>query len=237
MKFLNALVSVSTAAVAMTILSQGASAANLTQAEYDAQLGDKYGLSYDQWSLFNEVATTEERVALDNADINSLLLEDLTWETGAEDIEIFFINEGAGIQSDLLYSTDGGTLQTLWDDISSPNSVLPETDGLLSLGEGLNLGSFASGTILDLVLEADDETFRIDPELNEDGLPHVTAYESNGFLLLGFEDRTGELNDGDFNDVVIAIKGLPDTADVPEPMGTTALLGMGMLGLMRLRRR
>lgn len=241
MKFLNALTAVCAASTAITMLTQGAHAADLTRAEYEAQLGDKYGLDYDQWSLFNQVATTEERVAIESADLNSIGLGDVTWEAGANDIELFFINEGAAVRGELFYSTDAGeTLETVWDDISSPSSVLSETDGTLSLGEGINLGSFAGGTVLDLFLEADGLVFGIDPAGNPDGESHIAAYEAGEFLLLGFEDRTGELNDRDFNDVVIAVKGLTgteDAADVPEPMGTAALLGMGMFGLVRLRRR
>lgn len=241
MKFLNALTAVCAAGTAITILAQGAHAADLTRSEYEAQLGDKYGLDYDQWSLFNQVATTEERVAIDSADLNSVSLEDVTWEIGANDVELFFVNEGAGLKSELFYSTDAGeTLETIWDNISSANSVLPETNGTLSLGEGVKLGSLESGTILDLFLEADNLVFGIDPASNPDSEPHIAAYEAGEFLLLGFEDRTGELNDRDFNDVVIAVKGLTgteDAADVPEPMGTAALLGMGMFGLVRLRRR
>ncbi|MBE9066091.1 DUF4114 domain-containing protein [Leptolyngbya cf. ectocarpi LEGE 11479] len=242
MKFINVLTSVCAAAVAITGLTQDAWAANLNRADYENQLGGKYGLSYDQWMLFNQLATNEERLAIEESALNPVSLDDVTWETGAENIEVFFVNDGAAVRGELFYSTDaGGSLETIWDDIASPNSLIPEADGLLSLGEGKQLGEFASGTILNVFLQADGNLYGIDSASNPDGEDHIAAYESGDFLLLGFEDRSGRLNDRDFNDVVIAIKGLtnsdPDATDVPEPMGVTAIIGMSMLGLVRLRRR
>lgn len=242
MKFMHVLTSVCTAAVAMTALSQDAWAANLSRADYENQLGGKYGLSYDQWMLFNQLATNKERLAIEDSDLNPVSLDDVTWETGAENIEVFFVNDGAAVRGELFYSTDAGvSLETIWDDIASPNSLIPEADGPLSLGEGQQLGEFASGTILNVFLQADGNLYGIDSASNPDGQDHIAAYKSGDFLLLGFEDRAGRLNDRDFNDVVIAIKGLtnsdPDVTDVPEPMGMTAIIGMGLLGLVRLRRR
>ena len=242
MKFTHVLTSVCAAAVTITALAQVASAANLTKTEYDNQLGTKYGLSYDQWTTFNQLATNEERLAIENSDLNPISLDDVTWETGAENIEVFFVNDGAAVRSQLFYSTDAGaSLETIWDDIASPSSLIPEADGPLALGEGKQLGAFANGTILDLFLDAGGNRYGIDPNDNPDGEAHITAYDAGEFLLLGFEDRSGKLNDRDFNDVVIAIKGLTnledDAAAVPEPAGTAAILGMGVLGLIRLRRR
>ncbi|MBT9315003.1 DUF4114 domain-containing protein [Leptothoe spongobia] len=240
MKLMNALTSVCTAAMLVTAFSQTASAADLTKFEYDNQLDGKYGLNYDKWILFNQLATNEERLAIEESDLNPVSLDDVTWETGAENIEVFFVNDGATVRSQLFYSTDAGNnLETIWNDIASPGSLIPEADGPLALGEGQNLGEFASGTILDLFLKADGNLYGIDPTRNPDGEAHIAAYESGEFLLLGFEDRTGSLNDRDFNDVVIAIKGFnhsqDDATDVPEPISTTALISMGMLSLIRLR--
>ena len=93
MKFTHVLTSVCAAAVTITALAQVASAANLTKTEYDNQLGTKYGLSYDQWTTFNQLATNEERLAIENSDLNPISLDDVTWETGAENIEVFFVND------------------------------------------------------------------------------------------------------------------------------------------------
>ena len=83
MKFTHVLTSVCAAAVTITALAQVASAANLTKTEYDNQLGTKYGLSYDQWTTFNQLATNEERLAIENSDLNPISLDDVTWETGS----------------------------------------------------------------------------------------------------------------------------------------------------------
>ncbi|WP_424094627.1 hypothetical protein [Moorena producens] len=44
---------------------------------------------------------------------------------------------------------DGGkTKEIVFDDVSSPLSILPNHDGSLALGQGVNLGNFAGNTFI-----------------------------------------------------------------------------------------
>lgn len=90
---------------------------------------------------------------------------------------------------------------------------------------------------------------------NADGLQHVVGYNYNdgkdNWLILGFEDLYGQLgatgvdmnnrpfnnqnSDRDFNDTVIAIRGL-STQAVPEPGMMMALAGV-TAGLLKLRKK
>ncbi|NEZ56962.1 DUF4114 domain-containing protein [Leptolyngbyaceae cyanobacterium CCMR0081] len=271
-KFTQVFTSCCAALMAATVFTPGAEAASLSKVAYEQQLGHRYGLSYAQWSLFNRLATNQEGSAISDAALNPVSLDDVTWETGVDNIEVFFINEGAAIRSQLFYSTDAGHhLNTIWNDIASPYSLIPEADGPLSLGQGKSLGAMPNGTVVDFFLQADGNLFGMDASKNPDGEAHIASYKSGEFLLLGFEDRIGRRNDRDFNDVVIAIRGFnspaadviptpvvtppvtppvlpavtqsvmptvsePATQSVPEPMGTAAVLGMGLFGLMYLHR-
>lgn len=68
----------------------------------------------------------------------------------------FFINEGAGFKNQLAYQATGGTNQSglLFNNISSQQSILKEKDGVLNLGDGVNMGQMAAGTQLDFGLRA-----------------------------------------------------------------------------------
>ncbi|GAA6614952.1 DUF4114 domain-containing protein [Scytonema sp. NUACC26] len=87
---------------------------------------------------------------------------------------------------------------------------------------------------------------------NPDGLDHIVAYEYNNYLLVGFEDLYGtqgstaggngiSVSDRDFNDLVFVVdvgrNNLDNTAYVPEPSSFLAILGVGTLGLLKLRRK
>ncbi len=215
-----------------------------TEQEYYQQLGDSYGLSYENWSLFNSYINPEEE-GLGQNELTALDPDALTWEAGVDNVEVFFINEGAGYINQFGYSTDGGeTITSIWDDVNTPNSFYDiNHDGPLALGEGVQLGSLGSGTVLDFFLTSETgNVFGADASENPEGQPHVTVYQSGEYLLIGFEDQTeAENSDWDYNDVVFAVKGLIDTdedpSDVPEPATTAALLGMAAFGLVKVRRR
>ncbi len=182
-------------------------------------------------------------------------------------LEVFFINEGAGYRNALSLNVDGsGVMNNVFSDISSTSSVLSETDGVLDLGQGVSFlpteltPEAAIGSSIELILNANGSSqyiYSTDESKNVDGLQHVVGYNYNDgvddWLILGFEDLYGELgatgedannlgfdnqrSDRDFNDVVIAVRGLSaDSQDVPEPGMMLGLAGV-VGGLLKLRKK
>lgn len=215
---------------------------NRLDASEGSSRSDFISLDYSQWSKFNGFVN-QERALLTEDELSPLNLNNLTWEAGVNDVEVYFINEGAGYHNQFFYSTDGerdsDSRVTIFEDASSQHSIL-SNGGPLALGEGRNLGSFEGETALSFFLRNPKGNFYgHDISLNQDGLQHITAFESDGFLILGFEDLDGG-GDKDYNDVVIAVRGLIDTedsADVPEPATGLAMLGLGLVGWRSLRQR
>lgn len=207
--------------------------------QYYQRLGDRFGLDYESWRKFNGFVN-QERQYLTEDELTPLDINDLTWQAGVNEVEVFFINEGAGYHNKFYYSTDdGNSLNTIFEDASSPYSIYAN-GGPLALGEGRNLGSFSGQTTLSFLLKNPrGNVYGADPSKNQDRLQHVTAFKSDRFLILGFEDLDGG-GDRDYNDVVVAVRGLVDTeetTDVPEPASGLAVLGLGLLGLTRFRRQ
>ncbi|PSN20249.1 hypothetical protein C7271_03155 [filamentous cyanobacterium CCP5] len=91
----------------------------------------------------------KEREALQDSGLTLLNPEGLFWN-GVDPVDVFFINEGAGDRNQLLFSANDGPKQMIFEDVSSPDSILPNQDGPLSLGEGQSLGAFSGETQLDL---------------------------------------------------------------------------------------
>jgi hypothetical protein len=239
---------VATAATTLATLFSASSAfANsLNYSQYEAQYqnssSDLLRLDYDNWKTFNDLINKERK--LTNAvDLPMVDLNKLRWQGGVNDVEVFFINEGAGYRNQLFYSTDSGaTKEIIFDDISSPNSILKNSNGPLSLGQGVNLGNFAGDTFIEFFLKSNGKNggqnfFGFDPTNNPDGFPHVLAYEIDDFIMIGFEDLWNG-GDKDYNDTVFVVRGVTDdnVADVPEPATALALLGITALGTTRIRR-
>ena len=226
---------------------------------YDSQASD-YGLSFDDWLAIN-ASVNNERAAYgtDGAKLDDLValdVSDLTWEAGARDVEVFFINEGAGYRNQFGYSTASPTasgnsglldfwnddVEVVWNDVSSQNSILSNGDGPLALGQGYMVGDVAAGDTVNFFLRNPHskvfDGLSADSTRNGDGLQHVTTYQYGEFLVLAYEDIYGG-GDKDYNDVVIAVKGLTDTetADVPEPGSALALLGLGVVGTVIRRKQ
>ncbi|MEM9244309.1 MAG: DUF4114 domain-containing protein [Cyanobacteria bacterium P01_F01_bin.153] len=146
----------------------------------------------------------------------------------------------------------------IFEDISSTESILKNHDGPLALGDGVSLGAFESDTSLDFLIKANGynnsngHVFGADAEQNADELQHVIAYEyfdegtGEDWVVLGFEDLygvhkdEGGWSDRNFNDVVVAVRGVMgdriEADDVPEPSSMVGLLGLG-LGMLQVKRR
>lgn len=230
-----------------------AAIASLLSATVAQAVAPGLSLSNDLWSYFNGFVQSE-RLELQGA--NTLLLDpnSLRWANGVDPAEVYFINEGAGFRNALYYSINGGSEQLIWGDIASPDSILPEANGPMELGQGFSLGQHSGDTRLSLFLSPNGESRRYgaDPTSNPDGLQHVIARNltvgGENWVLVGFEDLFGDLqatsglnqnSDRDFNDVVVAIRGVvgrPDpSTSVPEPGTMMALFGVGAFGLLNRR--
>ncbi|ARV62124.1 PEP-CTERM sorting domain-containing protein [Nostocales cyanobacterium HT-58-2] len=204
----------------------------------------------------------QERIAIPDNKLNKLDPSKLSLKYD-NNIRVWFLNEGAGYKDQLAYEAIKGSdyqKGLLFNNIScnSSNSAcqLGEDDGVLDVGDYVDLGKISGGTQLNFFLKADGfnnpngNVYGADATQNPDKLDHLVAYEVDGYLLLGFEDLygpegstaggNGELlpADRDFNDVVFLIDfGKDNIATVPEPASAIALLGVGAAGLVTLRRR
>lgn len=211
------------------------------------------------FQVFNSLVQIESFQLMDEElNVRKLRAESLRWAGGSESVDIFLINEGAGFRNQLLFTANGNEPQMIFADISSKESGLPEIDGTMALGEGKSLGGFSGDTSLNFLIKANGlldpngYIYGANPELNPDKLQHVIAYEyfdevmSESWVILGFEDLYGEYStevdgsDRDFNDVVVAIKGVAsdpvETEDVPEPSAMLSLMVIsGLMGVTRRR--
>jgi hypothetical protein len=153
-----------------------------------------------------------ERVAVQNPEFKKVDPSKLWFKKGAEALDVFFINEGAGFRNQLLYSVNGGSDKMIFEDVSSTASVIPEANGPLSLGEGRRLGGLAQGSKLNFTILADTATaadvdrgrteaqandrekYRYSTdEINPDQLQHLLAYSYGDYTLFAFEDLYGGL--------------------------------------------
>ena len=177
-------------------------------------------------------------------------------------VSVDFINEGAGYRNQLAFNATGITNKSglLFKDASCDGAgcILGGANSGLKIGDGVNIGTIAGGTQLDLFLKADGfnnsngNIFGTKTASNADGLQHVVAYAYNNYIILGFEDlygalhATGNLNqnsDRDFNDLVVVldvgeanVKALIG-ATVPEPSVTLSMFAVGAVSMFGLRRR
>jgi hypothetical protein len=228
---------------------------------YEAQSVD-YGLAFDDWFAINSFVNNE-RAAYGSGgaklqDLVAFDLAELTWKAGAYDVEVFFINEGAGYRNKFGYSTVAPTtsgdaalkafwnsqVDIIWADTASKNSILSENNGPLALGQGYKIGDVSAGDTVNFYLRNGSsgsgnvfDSLSAGATRNGDGLQHVTAYRYSDYLVLAYEDlyNGGDL---DYNDVVIAVRGLVDTeapAATPEPTGGLVMLGLGAIGMLLKR--
>lgn len=188
-------------------------------------------------------------------------------------VRVWFLNEGADYRDQLAYEAikDSNYQKGfIFPDAScisgnNNNCELPSNDGVLNVGDYVDLGKIAGGTQINFWLRANGANPQ-DPGAtnpvtnvkniygaiatqNPDQLDHVVAYEYKDYLLIGFEDLFGPLGttggangnftaDRDFNDVVlVAYFGKDNIATIPEPAPATALLGALAVGMLTLPRR
>ncbi|WP_171815466.1 Ig-like domain-containing protein [Stanieria cyanosphaera] len=136
----------------------------------------------------------------------------------AQDLKVYFINEGASYRNQLQLVTSGGTsINGLvfrdGSEGSGPN--------VLRIGDYVGLGTVAAGTTLDFRLRANGannsnpDVWYADVSKNVDKQQHVIAYEYEGYLILAWEDLYGG-GDKDYNDIVFAIDiGKSNLAAIP----------------------
>lgn len=211
------------------------------------------------FNLFNG-SVNNERLAMDENNLPELFSDSLKWDGIAGSVDVFFINEGAGYRNQLLFSLNDGQKNMLFDDIASPESILANSNGPLKLGDGKAIGDLSGNIGIDFFVKANGKNnsngnvYGADVNQNADGLQHVIAREfkqgDDNWVLLGFEDlygahySEGGRSDRDFNDVVIAVRGVTGdrvdgttSTEVPEPMATLGLVMVGAVGATTLRRR
>jgi len=176
----------------------------------------------------------------------------LTLKTN-QDISVFFVGEGAGYLNTLGFNTSGVGVKTGNPQLIFPNassnissyignpSAPPSTSAPLMPGDFVNLGTIQAGTTLDFFLIANGAAggttvFSTTNSANPDGMRHVVAYTSKDspYLLIGFEDLLGG-GDKDYNDVLIAVRGISLTT-APEPSTLFILLSF-LLPAIYLKRR
>lgn len=242
-------------AAAATVIAVGTLSASAASAAPSAVQLDQGLLD-----LFNSNYVQDESAFLNNASSFQVDLGQLTFAKGANSLDIFFINEGAGYRNQLAFT--GGTYsgEMIFDDIASSQSVLPEANGPLSLGQGYSYtNGLSAGDAVDFTLISNKRSnyvFGTDMATNVDGLQHVVGYEYfdgiDNWLILGFEDLYGDLgatgvdpatglrnegSDRDFNDVVIAVRGLStQPVAVPEPGMVMGLAGAAAIAALRRRK-
>ncbi|MGB3764949.1 MAG: DUF4114 domain-containing protein [Phormidesmis sp.] len=220
-------------------------------------------LRSDLLTKFTTSFVQTEGLAFDELALPKLDASQLYWDQGVDDVEIFFINEGAGYKNQLFFSANDGPMTKIFDNISSTMSTRPEKNGVLTLGEGRKLKSFSGPTQLAFFLKSDgfnggNNFFGADSytgmtidgqKINQDDVSHLIAYNyfdevsKENYTILGFEDLWGSEADGsdrDFNDVVFAVKGLTTKADLPaetpEPSALLGLVGLAaVVGSRRLK--
>ncbi|MBT9311769.1 DUF4114 domain-containing protein [Leptothoe kymatousa] len=214
-----------------------------------------YSLGFDDWVTMTGLIYDQHVEGVKQESLNSIGLETLTWEAGANDVEVFFVNEGAGYWNQFGYGVDvtspvtsfnNSEVTTIWNSLASVNSAFAN-GGSMSLGEGYKIGDVSEGDTLDFFLRNGPgnvfDSLAASETANADGLQHVSTYQHNDFLVLAYEDLYGG-GDEDYNDVVIAVRGLKDTeiteadaADVPEPSAALALLGLSFAGKLLKRKQ
>ncbi|OCQ89421.1 hypothetical protein BCD64_27105 [Nostoc sp. MBR 210] len=194
------------------------------------------------------VAIPADKVKAQKVDFSQLFLKQ------KHNVRVWFLNEGAAYKNQLAYESirgdkyDNGMIFENVSCNSTKNKCEKgEKDGVLDIGDFVDVGSFKAGTQLNFLLKADGysakpqngDIYGADPTLNPDGLQHLMGWKIGNYLMMGFEDlRNG--GDKDYNDTIFVVDFGKDNlkaSAVPEPSATLPILGLGALGMLKLRRR
>jgi len=151
-------------------------------------------------------------------------------------VRAYFVSEGAGYHNAFGFNATGQGVDTgdpllIFPDASTRNGSR-RTSEPLKPGDYVDLGTFAPGTTLDLLLvrngDQGGDVWTMDPTRNSDGLAHAFTYQPDDHpdvLMVGWEDLVGG-GDRDYNDVLVALTFTPAAnATIPEP-ASLALLGL-----------
>ncbi|MEL7070069.1 MAG: DUF4114 domain-containing protein [Cyanobacteria bacterium J06581_3] len=215
-----------------------------------------------QTMLFDDIASTEsilketqsklDRKANKIAQVESDIAQ---LETTIQTTELS-VEERAAAESDLSKKQKELTNRT--NALALEKTLGDNGLGSMKLGDSKSLSGLSGDVGIDFFIKADGarrdagKIYGADPDANADGLQHLIAREfkqgNDNWVLLGFEDlygvhtSEGGSSDRDFNDVVIAVRGVTgrrvdEPQDVPEPMTIAGLLLVGGLGLGQARRK
>ena len=158
----------------------------------------------------------------------------------------------ADIGDDIVVAADGHVIVTFVGSSASHESALRlELGGVdffnnktTPVGTTIDLGSFAAGTVLDIVLHVitTGNFFHTGPAGgNPDGVAHANLVfnylGTPGLTFVGFEDIFGG-GDFDYNDLEFTFSNLRTTTPVPEPETYALMLaGLGAIAWLGRRRK
>ena len=135
---------------------------------------------------------------------------------------VAFLNEGAGYQSPIDATVTGATTgsATVFENLSGTNSILPSSNGPLSVGDWVQLSTIEAGSQLNLsvspngVVNNSRAPLSTDPTNNPTGsnpsspvywVAYADPTADNPVLVLGYEDIVGDGSDNDYNDGLLLV--------------------------------
>ena len=192
------------------------------------------------------VAISADKIQAQKLDFSQLFLKQ------SHNVRVWFLDEGAGYRNQLAYEAIRGQQYDngmIFEDVSCLSTrnkcSLGNSDGVLDIGDFVDLGRFQAGTQLNFLIKADGyknpngSIYGSDSLLNPDKLQHLMAWQVGDYLLMGFEDLYNG-GDKDYNDVMFVVDFGKDnfkTSSVPEPSATSAMLVLGAVSVLKLRNR